>query len=257
MRFAFIFHLLLSCHAVKLADLRFVSLKKGSIQSTKQIGTIFRTAMNCFEAGPDIDSLECCSESETFLLINASNAIAYVNIDIRYGYNPKYSYFYNLFCSFLKPSPIPFLCIYSLFIDEKYRGRGIGKSFLIRSINKVCKDYNLPRDTLITLHLSPKGPGVILPMKMYYKLGFTRGLISFWLPHQHASNLTKLQSEARDIYESIANTKDIEKKGSFAVLICRWNELGRGKELPANHEMLDKLLQDKLNIAYDNQANGQ
>ncbi|KAI5173475.1 hypothetical protein PAEPH01_2011 [Pancytospora epiphaga] len=230
-------------------EYKFVALleRDGALKSSKQISSHFKYVNSYFLQ--DIkDSLSESWNYDTFMYLDGKDLVAYgmaVAVD---GVETVKSSFYWT----NKKRRTLVISLYSLLVVEKYRGQGLCEKLVMEIVGFLKNKKNLPSDTLFTLHISPKDPLMHIAAKIYYRMGFTRGVFCKRGPSQFHYDIDYLFNNSYDLYKIMKEPGAARQQGGFITLYCRLENLGKHKSLPADCIIIGKNLKEFLEKRVEN-----
>jgi len=218
-------------------SLRFVALPSHNqtIKSYSQIDRYFKTVTKYFKAVEgDIDSLLETTNKEIFMMLDDKKMASFLMVDRKTCYLLKERQAY------------PFLIFYYCTVVEEYRGKGLSYKIMKDGVDYLRRKYNLKDDTVMALHMSPFDSMMPVAAKMYYSLGFRRGMFIPHTPLQLSHKLDDIIASSRDMLEVAADEAAGVGDGYYFMVYCRLGDFGTGDPAPENTVELAQKLHETL-----------
>lgn len=159
---------------------------------------------------------------------------------------------------------VPLLIPYGLCVFPEHRGKSFGERLLVDAVKFLTRRPVLPvagqsrrsykRNAMVLLHLSPEGPGITAPLRIYYRIGLTKGIFSKDSPSTVRFALNKV-IDGKDIFESGRHHLVNGGAERYILLCTPVSKLLRGVKtaLPADSKQIASQLQAKLLMNYNKQ----
>ncbi|TBU15080.1 putative acetyl-transferase [Hamiltosporidium tvaerminnensis] len=187
-------------------------------QSFKHPDQICDDMLNIYkEFNLDLKKEEIFGDVQRFNVFQYRNnkeliASLFINLDTYYGMKNK-----NIISC-------PIMEIYSVFVDEKYRGKKIGPKLILESVKFLKNMYKLNDDTLVALHLNPKDKMMNVSYSIYIKMGFDKSSFVTNGPNFFQYKLEEIPNLIDPVV--LVNNPSFSKyKGWFFAMYCPINNI--------------------------------
>lgn len=191
----------------------------------------------------EMDRLRNISAYDVFKYKEGEELIAFVYIR-RNTFYKKVGYFF-----FTRIEEVKAVEIYSLWVNEKYRGQGIARRLLFDALTTIREEYDYGNDFVVSLHLNESDAFMNISFGLYYSMNFTKGCFVRYGPDEIQSNYERIHylKNPVDIILGYSKTSD---KGKYFAMYTTMNKIlffnpVRNKSLYEIGEMLREELKKR------------
>jgi len=204
------------CAALCEFEFIYLPAHKGGVKSSKQIAPMFKTMKIKYKLKTDLNAVEYNWNYDICMFIEKKKQLAFLQADVGKG--------------LISGSEIPMISFYCITVIEEYQGRGLSYEILETSVKKLREEHKLPESAILALHVSPLLNNMHVTLKLYYSMGFCKGLYVKTGPHDYKFHLEKAFEKATDVYELV----DDSERGPYIMMYCRLKDFKRGNKVPAD-----------------------
>lgn len=166
----------------------------------------------------DLERISRISSYDIFKYKEGDELIAFVYIK-RNTYYKKAKYFFFEITEEVKAAEI-----YSLWVNEKYRGQGKARQLLYDALTTIRDEYNYGNDFVVCLHLNESDACMNISFGLYYTMNFRKGYFVNYGPDDIQSNYERIEN-LKDPVDIILDEFKCENKGKYFAMYTTMNKI--------------------------------
>lgn len=205
--------------------MRFVPLPSSlqSIKTYDQIDRYFKEASSYFSPN-DTDTIKYFSNYDIFMFLDRKNLAAFLITNMEKCYSISSRKIFD------------FVSFYFCTVPDSYRGRGLSYKIIDETVRYLKKTCDLKDDTVLALHVSPKDEMMPVAAKVYYSMGFRRGIFVESSPLEMVYQIDTLFEKSKDLIEVVDDEEKAYGKGYYFMMYCRLKDFNKFRA--ASNEIL-------------------
>lgn len=215
--------MILSCLFQISLCLRFVPLPSSlqSIKTYNQVDRYFKEASSYFSPA-DIDTIKYFDDYDIFMFLDQKKLAAFLATNMTKCYSVS------------TRKSLDFISFYYCAITDPYRGQGLSYRIIQEAVKYLKDTYNLTGDTVLALHVSPKDEMMPVAAKVYYSIGFKKGLFIRSSPIEMIYQIDTVFEKSRDLMEVADDENVAYGDGYYFMIYCRLKDFHFQKSKPNN-----------------------
>ncbi|KAF9764724.1 hypothetical protein NGRA_0331 [Nosema granulosis] len=136
--------------------------------------------------------------------------------------------------------------IYSLWVNDKYRGKGISRRLLYDALMTIREEYDYGNDFVVGLHINEADPYMNISFALYYSMNFRKCCFVNYGPDEIKSNFSKFY-DLKNPLRAIFDPNSRSEEGIYLAMYTTMNQILffnpiRNKKL----KEIGELLRDEL-----------